>query len=235
MYAMYYNNMSKYTAIIVEPRKHHALSFVVHNFLQNLSDDWNIIIFHGNQNIEFIETFLKSESFQPYIHRISLENLHVDNITIDDYNNLFINNREFYEKIPTETFLVFQTDTMIFEKNKHLINVFLDYDYVGAPWLHYPVEGENVGNGGLSLRKKSKMLEIMENSFDKDLPEDVFFSCPTNVSIYKPQFEIAKLFSVEEEFSYMTFGCHKVWEKSCWNEFYELYPETKILADLQDW
>jgi hypothetical protein len=61
-------------------------------------------------------------------------NLNVDNLTIPDYNNLFINNYDFYDYIPTEIFLVFQTDTMINTQYKHLINDFLEYDYVGAPW-----------------------------------------------------------------------------------------------------
>jgi hypothetical protein len=30
---------------------------------------------------------------------------------------------------------------------------FLDYDYIGAPWLWWP-EGENVGNGGFTLRSR---------------------------------------------------------------------------------
>ena len=38
---------NKYTAVIVEPREHKALSFVLNNFLENLSDEWNIIIMHG--------------------------------------------------------------------------------------------------------------------------------------------------------------------------------------------
>lgn len=38
----------------------------------------------------------------------------------------------------------------------------MQYDYVGAPLpLHFELNlGTLVGNGGLSLRKKSKMLEV---------------------------------------------------------------------------
>ena len=73
--------------------------------------------------------------------------MNVDNLTIRDYNRLFTN-KSFYDYIPTETFLIFQTDTMIFKEHKNLINNFLEYDYVGAPWLAC----KQVGNGGLSLR-----------------------------------------------------------------------------------
>jgi hypothetical protein len=52
------NFTNKYTAVIIEPREHKALSFVLKNFLENLSDEWNIIIMHGNNNAKFINNIL---------------------------------------------------------------------------------------------------------------------------------------------------------------------------------
>jgi hypothetical protein len=43
----------KYTAIIIEPRKHKALNFVLSNMLGCLTNEWKIIFFHGNNNIEY--------------------------------------------------------------------------------------------------------------------------------------------------------------------------------------
>jgi hypothetical protein len=74
------------------------------------------------------------------------------------YNNL-LKNINLYEIIPTENFLIFQTDTLINPKYKDLIYEFINYDYVGAPWII----NNQVGNGGLSLRKKSKMIDIIKN------------------------------------------------------------------------
>ena len=54
------NVSNKYTAVIVEPRKHAALSFVLENFLKNLSNEWNIIIFHGNLNIDFVNNIISN-------------------------------------------------------------------------------------------------------------------------------------------------------------------------------
>ena len=108
-----------YTAIIVEPRRHAALEFVLTNFLENLSDDWNIIVFHGIQNIDYVANIVrKLEHFKT---RITLHNLGVRNLTTPEYSRLFAS-RSFYNNIPTETFLVFQTDTMIFPKNKETIH-----------------------------------------------------------------------------------------------------------------
>ena len=218
-----------HTAIIVEPREHPALEFVLNNFLSNLSDEWNIIVFHGNKNIEFLEKIIKN-TLEKFINRISLVNLLVDNLTINDYNHLFMKSTILYDNIPTETFLVFQTDTIIFEKHKHLINNFLKYDYVGAPIQ----QDENiwVGNGGLSLRKKSKMLEIINNEPYRDVFEDTFFSLPMNVNIYKPSINEAKYFSVEGFFSEVSFGCHQIWINNRCNELCEMYPEAKELCRL---
>jgi len=41
-----------YTAIIVEPMRHSALEFVLTNFIENVYDDWIIIVFHGIANVE---------------------------------------------------------------------------------------------------------------------------------------------------------------------------------------
>ena len=146
--------MYKYTAIIVEPRCHPALEFVLKNFYDNLSDEWQFIIFHGENNKESALNICTNH-FTP--QRIKLVNLKVNNLTAQGYNKLFYT-EEFYSYIDTDTFLVFQTDAIICSTYKDLINNFLQYDYVGAPWVHI----NQVGNGGLSLRKKSKMLEILK-------------------------------------------------------------------------
>jgi len=50
---------SKYTAIIVEPREHKALAFVLKNFLENLNEDWNIIILHGMENKKYVKKIME--------------------------------------------------------------------------------------------------------------------------------------------------------------------------------
>ncbi len=203
------NTNEKYTAVIIEPRQHPALEFVLNNFLKNLDDNWNFIIFHGNLNIDYINKII-DEKLSQYKHRIKLINLNVDNLTINDYN-LLLKNKNFYNDIPTETFLIFQTDSMICPKYFDRINEFLKYDYVGAPWPN-----NEVGNGGLSLRKKSKMLEIIDNCIEPNgINEDVYFSsrCDQLINIYKPDFEKAKLFSTELVLSENgSWGVHKAYD-----------------------
>ena len=70
---------TKYTAIIIEPRKHRALHFVLDNFLSNLSDDWSIILFHGHTNIEYAQNIVKCLE-EKYSNRITLFHLNVNNL-----------------------------------------------------------------------------------------------------------------------------------------------------------
>ena len=196
------------TAIIVEPRKHRALGFVVRNVLENLPENWNVRIFHGTLNKSFVEELLAGELL-PSRSRITLENLGVDNLpTYIDYSRILAS-REFTEKIPTETFLVFQTDSMINPTRKGLLSMFLQYDYVGAPW-----QNGQVGNGGFSLRKRSKMLEIIAAAPPITREhEDKFFSSGGfgRVSVNKPPTPIAGIFSIETVSSPVFFAVHRVW------------------------
>jgi len=208
------SNDGIYTAVIIEPRKHKALEFVLTNFTSMLDNRWKFIIFHGNRNINYINKIINEKLINDR-NRIQLINLNVDNLTIHDYNSLLYDPK-FYDNINTEIFLIFQTDTMICSKYKDNIYNFLNYDYVGAPqW-----EGENVGNGGLSLRRKSKMLEIIDKCIDRKMyspnqlhNEDSFFSniCIDKVKINKPSFNEAKEFAIEGVYSDKSFGIHKLW------------------------
>lgn len=208
-----------FTALIVEPRKHKALPFVLRNFLDNLDNRWNFLICHGTENIDWI-TELINNDFSEDKYRITLKNLNVSNVSKYDYS-ILLTNYDFINSIATEVFLVFQTDTLICSPYKDLINQFLDYDYVGAPWSDCVYLGSmpcrGVGNGGLSLRKKSKMLEIISKfPYKNGWPEDMYFSgiigdFPSSITLYKPSVEDAKKFSIETIYSPQSFGIHNPW------------------------
>ena len=218
-----------YTAIIIEPREHKALEFVVKNAFENLSNDWNIIIFHGNKNIQYVNNIVNN--ILDNTSRIKTHNLNIDNLSRSDYSRLLMK-KDFYDNIPTETFLVFQTDSMIFPQNKDYVNNFLQYDYVGAYWPHL----NNIGNGGFSLRKKSKMIEIIETEDkpdDDNYPEDVFFALPKKVSLYKPSNDESRSFSFEGNFWPDSFGCHQPWLQDK-NLVFQHYPEAEELYILNN-
>src|SRR5918993_121816 len=49
---------------------------------------------------------------------------------------------------------------------------FLSYDYIGAPWPQFP-DGQDVGNGGFSLRSRKLLEACRDSSFCSGHPEDV--------------------------------------------------------------
>jgi hypothetical protein len=207
----------KYTAIIIEPRIHDALNFVLDNFLNNLDEDWVFIIFYGTHNKNYLFDIIKN-NFLDIINRITLINLNVSNLTISDYNNILFN-LDFYKFIKTQYFLIFQTDSLIRVKYKYYINYFLEYDYVGAPWenpkkIFNRNDCNNVGNGGLSLRNKEKMIEIINKYYieSQKCNEDYFFvKKRDDLSINFPSLENALYFSIESLFNEESFGVHKPW------------------------
>jgi hypothetical protein len=204
-----------YTAVIIEPRKHPAMQFVLKNFLENLDERWGFMIFHGIENEQWLKEMIYSE-FSSDKDRIQLNNLNISNLSWKEYNKL-CSSSEIYKEISTEHFLIFQVDTIICSSEKNLIYEFMEYDYVGAPWLIHPGSDSEfcgkVGNGGLSLRKKSKILEIIENvPYPDGLSEDEYF-CIYNkvIPLNRPTYEDAQLFSMETVYSPRCFGLHKPW------------------------
>lgn len=206
-----------YTAMIIEPRCHKALNLVLKNFNKNLNFEWQFIIFHGNNNIQFIDEIICQDVFKN--RHIIKVNLNVDNLQINDYN-LLMYNENIYNHINTEMFLVFQTDTLLSDIYASDIYTYMNYDYVGAPWIF----NRQIGNGGLSLRRKSKMIALLRsNEFllnavaFQQVNEDVFFSglyCEClrmNIIINKPTYENAMHFSVETVFCDKSVGIHKAW------------------------
>jgi hypothetical protein len=112
---------------------------------------------------------------------------------------------------------MFQTDSILRRRG---IDDFLEFDYVGAPWMQALISGDDrdeetgpVGNGGLSLRKKSAMLEILaHHEREPDLQEDQFFSRWLYRDGHRmPSLTTASLFSTETIFQPESLGLHKAW------------------------
>lgn len=231
----------KYTAMIIEPRRHRALHLVLKNALECLSQEWQIVVFHGLQNTKYVEDIVTPWETP----RILLVQLPVENLTPKTYSALMTNpNGEIYKHIHTDYFLVFQTDSIMFKENAHLINRYIeqDIDYVGAPWLqcNYPptMERHFIGNGGFSLRKRSSMLRIMEEDKWQESQElwqeDLFFTkSRPSYELKKPLYEDAMQFCVDEVFSPVTMACHQAWCHAHFVELARLYPICEELVALQ--
>lgn len=110
--------------------------------------------------------------------------------------------------------------------------VFLDFDYIGAPWPQFS-DGLDVGNGGFSLRSQSLLKACQSPTFVSVGAEDVAI-CRTNRTLLQHEFGIrfadrptAAHFAYERERAAVaSFGFHGVFnliEVVGVQEFWEIY------------
>ena len=223
-------------AVIVEPRQHKALKFVIETALPHLPPDWPIQLFHGTQNEEYVRRELSAllES-----KRILLHNMNVTNLTRTMYSQMFTS-ADFWEKCVGEHVLIFQTDSTFLPTSPHKLTDFLQWDYIGAPWYD-----KKVGNGGFSLRKKSSslaavkaMTESQKQSVkNNQMHEDGYF---VNFFKHHPVYRLAPLgeaqkFSVEGMYYDKPLGVHQPWSYINWiggQNYQKLVMSNPVLQQL---
>ena len=145
----------------------------------------------------------------------------------EEYSRFIL--KELYRFIETKYVLVFQWDGFIL--NPFAWNdLFLQYDYIGAPW--FINDDYNVGNGGFSLRSR-KLMEMvaLDDHIDKCHPEDNVICRTYGEYLRKKGFsfapaKIAELFSVEGAKWEGQFGFHRA-EISNWN----IHDYTDAITD----
>lgn len=210
-------------AVLIEFRVLPHLEVLIRNAIYNLGDSWSYTVICGNDNYNSIQTICKN------IHsNIKIIRQQKGNITQNEYNNMLMTT-DFWDLLVGEKILLYQEDTLIFNSN---IQNFMDYDYVGAPFHGDCVKPINIGNGGLTLRTRSIMKEILRRSNPSDFkthstivsnykrrsklalyPEDVYFAqTMQNLGIGKVcPYDLARNFSSEQVFTDGCFGTHCLW------------------------
>jgi hypothetical protein len=207
--------------VLIEFRPLVHLEFLLRNTIVKLPS-WSHTIVCGNLNHQYIQKMCQKLP-------VNIVKLNIDNLTPSRYSRLLLT-KDFWENFKGEKILLYQEDTMLFHGE---IEQFLKYDYVGAAW---PVGQDDnthgVGNGGFSLRTRSKMIECIEKvnpltdlqigkstlmymrSTNNDfLPEDVFFSkslIDHKLGLVASR-EIANKFSQETQNCINPLGGHNFW------------------------
>ena len=231
--------MSK-VAVIVETRKHNALSFVLDNVMSNLPNDWELQIFHGLSNKEYAIKCSKDLG-----REVHLTDLEIDTITADDSSIEIMLTEDFWNKVVGETVLYFECDSMLCPNSEHKVEDFEQFDYIGGWWGEnfYPnsvdESYDRVMNGGVSIRKKSFMLDIIKNELQPYLDrggnpcEDYFVSDRVRI---KPTVKNVLNFSIDCSYMYplndkAPFGVHKPWGVSPSKGHGKYYNEIKKVCE----
>ena len=198
-----FNNESKNVAVLLESRIFDNTEFILRQFSRFLPEDFAMWIY-VTQNVydQYVELGNKLNNGI----RIILLPEEFKLTSIDDYNNIMLNISFWNLLIQFERVLIFQMDTMIYRNG---IEQFYKYDYIGAPWdPKFKICETNVGNGGLSLRTVTKMIEICDKYKETEqIWEDIYF-----IKYLKgmgvPDIETAKRFSMEDVYYPNPLGVH---------------------------
>lgn len=210
-------------AVLIEYRCFPHIELLIRNAILKLGSKWSYSVICGNQNYEFIKKICEKISTNIKIIKTNYNNL------LPDEYNIFLTSLDFWNLLTGNKILIYQEDSFIFKNN---IEEFIIWDYIGAPWPKNTNDTPNhVGNGGISLRTKQKMIDIintisiknthinestkiyMKNNNLINCPEDVYFSLNMqNFNIGKvADFDNAFKFSTESIHNPNSFSGHNFW------------------------
>lgn len=219
-------NTRKHAVVLVDNRRNVFSTTAIHITMDNLKRDaWDLVIVTSKQNIEWYKERVDGAII------ITDERLEYEPFDIETYN-VVMKDADFWKRFTHyERVLIIQDDGMIVRPG--LESRFIQYDYVGSPWIHSEANSEIimmnkgllVGNGGLSLRNPRIMQEIctrfakegnrLFNNQLQPIPEDVFFShcIATKLSgkATTPLNREATFFATEQVENLQALGFHKFW------------------------
>ncbi|SPO01175.1 uncharacterized protein DNG_03922 [Cephalotrichum gorgonifer] len=169
-------NASK-VALLIENRPNPILAPLMLHFMSVVPPDWRFRFMGSPESVEHIN---KSVAIREHVAMGKLDLTYIpSNMSTagQEMISRFLTNLWIYETVlqPAEWLLVFQTDSIFCANSKYTLNDYLEYDWVGAPW--HPT-GKWGGNGGLSLRRVSTMIDVLRNQVrDEDsAAEDVWLA-----------------------------------------------------------
>jgi hypothetical protein len=218
-----FSENSDFESVLIEYRCMPHLEFLIRNTIIKLGEKWCHTIICGNLNYEFMINICSTIS-----NKINIIKTNYDNLFPSDYS-LFLSSLNFWNLLKGKKILIYQEDSIIFKTN---IDDFLHFDYIGAPWPEHQNDNKNgVGNGGISLRTKDIMIQIINtiNIFDTQYnsstleymkntnstvpPEDIYFSKnieDLNIGLLADRIS-ATNFSTESIFNNNSFAGHNFW------------------------
>lgn len=231
------HTLNKLNTVFIEFRKYPHMEYIIRNNMLKLKSKSSYTFVCGNDNYDLIKSF--------NIENLKIIKLDINNISRGKYSKLLAS-KDFWEYFTEEYILINQWDSIIFNDN---IEDFFGYDFIGAPFAkpNHPKQFFQ-GNGGFSLRKRQRMLDIIETIDIKKMPNKMkplkFMQpqdeniCPEDVYFNQylirdretkiPSFELCVNFSMESFKSDKPFGGHNFFSKK-WDSLLEY--KTQIIYE----
>ncbi|KUI64988.1 hypothetical protein VM1G_00682 [Cytospora mali] len=162
-------NESK-VALLIENRENPILAPLMLHFMSVVPPDWRFRFMGSVESVEYINKSVAIRE-QAKIGKLDLTYI-PSNMSVSSQEEIsrFLTNQWMYETVlaPAEWLLIFQTDSIMCANSQRNLNDFLDYDWIGAPWNPGSRFG---GNGGLSLRRVSPILDVLRSQARADFSE----------------------------------------------------------------
>lgn len=227
-------------AAIIENRPLSNLVPLILHFYAVLGPTWPIVVYTTANNTAL---FSNSPAFQRHVDAGSIEvRVLPDEITFTHRNavSAFLTKPWFWEQLaPAGHVLLFQADSILCANAEMSVEDFLEYDFVGAPID--PKYGVGY-NGGLSLRNRTMVLDIIaQSTLDTKFEDQWFFkemqALPAredgSPGARLPSRDVAKRFSVETIYDQRPLGYHQVlrWQKQHAAEVDTWCPEHRLCTE----
>ncbi|KAG9516938.1 hypothetical protein KCU93_g8950, partial [Aureobasidium melanogenum] len=217
-------------ATIVETRARPNLVPLIVHFANVLGPTWPVHVVGSEENQHL---FSESAVFQRYVSsgQITLEQLDpsMKLKTGHDVSAFLAANGDFWHSLaPADHVLLFQADSILCSNSPRRVDDFLEYDFVGAPISSKYGVGYN---GGLSLRNRTRTLEIIESvKWDGSFEDQWFYKQLMAVGANLPTEEVASQFAVETIYAEFPLGLHQVQR---WHKGDELKNLTQWCPEVQ--
>ena len=225
--------LSRVAVLIFTGHRLEELIKTLHQFNLWLDFKWKIQVFYSHISFHKIREETKNISSDRLV--LSLIN-DKDVYNRDSLNSFMAMNVSFWNSCVGDKILIFQPDSAFCTKSPYFIDLFMAYDYIGAPFprIYFPGPRYNEiikkadnefygGNGGFSLRSKASMLECSRAALNGSYPfpeipseqEDVYFGKCLKYHLKNqnlPNRRIAAAFSAESTLeNSKPMAIHKPW------------------------
>jgi hypothetical protein len=192
------------TICIVERREHVNFDFILKN-VGYFCPGWSFTIICSDANYAFVKEFMKGKQATIVPYFIGLGTSEQGK---NEYNSL-LQQENFWNFMEAEWILMVEMDSYLL---RSLPEEMFQYDYVASHWAW---DKTSMG-GGLSLRKKSVMLELCKRGFPVSAVQDQWANDGCKHYGFKmPTYEKYKNWFVESCYSYKPIGVHQFW--TFWN------------------